>query len=452
MPARLRKSLAAYLQSAWLPGIVTCGCLVITSVAHLVALRWPSCYSLTNFAALLLGLSLLGILASGITQLVRRHWRSGLINLVLFPVLTVGAFVVLGIFAIHAMFGPSEDGFGKDIVIPPDMVLENPLPKTWATNAPAGDALGNQLIASFTGLNQTGALVTTDLKCLEQFHGPYRALLLRHLASSARWFLTTERGGKLYAYRRFASRSSMWRNSGGYYGGGPDFVERGTNNFQFCIFLGIDGPVMFDPRSANLTRSHVGAPPVLVKAIEDKKYDQGIESHLVLESSGAALEIFEQSRQFARPFTVRAVAQVKDELEAVLSSPRAREHGFDETLLPPESIKRGSPELHLVGTDGIYQVYARINPRAAGRVYLKVFEATRNTRLSAGRIAECSLEYTGWSDDPQEQFFYNTEITVYEGDWGVYYPARFELWFMPQDGGPERKLMEKTFKIEGWQR
>ena len=101
---------------------------------------------------------------------------------------------------------------------------------------------------------------------------------------------------------------------------------------------------------------------------------------------------------------------------------------------------------------GIYQVYARINPGTAGRVYLKVFEATRNTRLSAGRIAECSLEYTGWSDDPQEQFFYNTEITVYEGDWGVYYPARFELWFMPQDGGPERKLLEKIFKIEGWQR
>ena len=202
MPALLRKSLAAYFQSAWLPGIVTGGCLVSTAVAHLVALRWPSFSTLTNFAALLLGLSLLGILASGITQLVRRHWRGGLINLVLFPVLTVGAFVVLGIFAIHSMFGPSEDGFGKDIVIPPDMVLENPLPETWATNAPAGDALGNQLITSFTELNQTNALVATDLKCLEQFRGSDRALLLRHLASSARWRLTEERG-KLYAYRRF---------------------------------------------------------------------------------------------------------------------------------------------------------------------------------------------------------------------------------------------------------
>ena len=453
MPARLQKSLVAYFQSAWLPGIVTCGCLVITSVAHLVALRWPSCYSLTNFAALLLGLSLLGILASGITQLVRRHWRSGLINLVLFPVLTVGAFVVLGIFAVHAMFGPSEDGFGKDIVIPPDMVMENPLPKTWATNAPAGDALGNQLIASFTGLNQTGALVTTDLKCLEQFHGPDRALLLRHLASSARWHLTEERG-KLYAYRRFPL-DGMWRCSlNGHYGA-FDFERYGDARFQFRILLGIDGPVMDKPWRKKSTSVRVGDAPVALRVIEDKQFDQGRESYLLLESTGAALEIFEQSQQFARPFTPRAVAQVKNELDAVLVSKRAREHGFDETLLPPESISRGSPEIHLVNGmqgGGIYQVYARINSGAAGRVYLKVFEATRNTRLSAGRIAECSLEYTGWSDDPQEQFFYNTEITVYEGDWGVHYPARFELWFVPQDGGPERKLLEKIFKIEGWQR
>jgi hypothetical protein len=29
---------------------------------------------------------------------------------------------------------------------------------------------------------------------------------------------------------------------------------------------------------------------------------------------------------------------------------------------------------------------------------------------------------------------------------------RFEIWFTPNAGGPDRKLMEKVFKIEGWQR
>ena len=40
----------------------------------------------------------------------------------------------------------------------------------------------------------------------------------------------------------------------------------------------------------------------------------------------------------------------------------------------------------------------------------------------------------------------------YEGDWGKPYAARLEVWFTPDSGGPDRKLMEKTFKIEGWQR
>ncbi len=56
------------------------------------------------------------------------------------------------------------------------------------------------------------------------------------------------------------------------------------------------------------------------------------------------------------------------------------------------------------------------------------------------------------SDKPKEQFFYNSEITVYEGDWETYYPALLELWFVPDCGKPERKLIEKIFKIEGWQR
>ena len=51
-----------------------------------------------------------------------------------------------------------------------------------------------------------------------------------------------------------------------------------------------------------------------------------------------------------------------------------------------------------------------------------------------------------------DRFSYQVEVTIYEGDWGVYYPARFELWFVPESGLPERKLLEDSFRIEGWQR
>jgi len=101
---------------------------------------------------------------------------------------------------------------------------------------------------------------------------------------------------------------------------------------------------------------------------------------------------------------------------------------------------------------GIYQVNAQINPGEQGHAYLKVYEQTRNTRLSEERLTIRSQQIVGWSNDPRERFRYQVEVTVYEGDWGVYYPARFELWFVPASGAAERKLLEDIFKIEGWQR
>ena len=43
-------------------------------------------------------------------------------------------------------------------------------------------------------------------------------------------------------------------------------------------------------------------------------------------------------------------------------------------------------------------------------------------------------------------------FTIYEGRWGQYYGARFEIWFQSDSGGPERKLFEKNYKIQGWER
>ena len=85
-------------------------------------------------------------------------------------------------------------------------------------------------------------------------------------------------------------------------------------------------------------------------------------------------------------------------------------------------------------------------------IYLKAFEITQDTRLSESELKEHSNEYIGWSDNPDELFYSNTHFTIYEGDWGKPYAARFEIWFIPDSGAPERKLMGKNFKIEGWQR
>jgi len=400
-------------------------------------------------------LTIIGILAIGIYQLIKKWWKKGIINLILFLCSLLISFVIIVALSIVMMFfSPSEDGFGKNIKIPADMVLEEPLKESSIVEKPEQDSDGAELIDIFSKASELPdrTFVSVDLAELNEFSGPKRDVLIRHLATSAKWFLTQERG-KQYAYRRCVV-GGRWQNSlHGYYSA-HNFDPWGNSRFQFRILIGIDGPVMSGPWKSKITYASIGADPILLKVVEDKKFNQGIESYLVLHSDGAALEIFEQSQYISHPFTPFALSRVKVELSAVLESNKTEKQGFDQSLMPSASIKEGDPTIFLVNgmQGGIYFVYAYVNPGEPGCVYLKVFEATKNTPLSTHRIRGRSTEYIGWSNNSREQFYYNTEITVYEGDWGTYYPARFELWFVPDSGKPERKLIEKIFKIEGWQR
>ena len=71
--------------------------------------------------------------------------------------------------------------------------------------------------------------------------------------------------------------------------------------------------------------------------------------------------------------------------------------------------------------------------------------------LSADRITPRTMREIGWSNDGKSIFPYESEVTVYEGDWSHKYRARFEIWFRPSEGS-EIKLAEKERIINGWER
>jgi hypothetical protein len=350
----------------------------------------------------------------------------------------------------EAVFAPREDDFGTDIVIPPDMKIEVPARRPLPDNERAMDSEGREIAEVGAGKGgNTAAAVSTDLVALNAFSGAGLEILHRHLASSPKWLLGSERG-KLYAYRRIVAEGGRWTCSlNGFYTA-YDFELKTSAYFQYRIVIGLSGPVFERPWRDRLTAAKVGSGTVQLKVTENR--GQGYESYLILQSDGPTVEIFEQTGMTSRPLTELALAQVEAELSKLAKDTRAE--GFDSARIPSESAKHGDAELHLEpgSQGGIYTVRAYVNPSEKGYVYLKAFEATRGTPLSAGRLRESSLEYTGWSENADEQFYYNTRITIYEGDWGVYYPARFELWFVPDTGEAERKLIEKIFKIEGWQR
>ena len=86
-----------------------------------------------------------------------------------------------------------------------------------------------------------------------------------------------------------------------------------------------------------------------------------------------------------------------------------------------------------------------------GWIYLRCYEATENIPLSHERILEASMvatpSTTSFSKVVEKQCF-----KIYPGDWGDYYAARIEVWHKDAKTGKERKLMEKVYRVEGWQR
>jgi hypothetical protein len=362
--------------------------------------------------------------------------------------------ILCGVIAIGAFAGVAWSWFEK--TPPPGVTAEEPAKYGWAPGTsirnpfglpPAVDAEGQLFSEAFERPAEPAANVTVDLPFLNDFAGPHRQLLLRHLATSAKWFVTRDMVDgeeRLIATRRYAY-SGTWLNSlNGYFDGGGK---------HFRIILGLDGAAYADifRETATFARSNQGSVNLKVVAALPGSPLHG--SYLVVTSSGATLEVYEYSARKDRPFTPVALSQLDQEFRAVLASAAARDHGFDPTLMPKESIRRGSPEMHLLSyaeEDGTYQVQAYVNPGESGYVYLKAFEGRGNscTWGDVDYLKRKSTEYIGWSSDRQEQFFYNTEFDFGQPILSKTFAARAEIWFVPSSGAPERKLLEHYFNVK----
>lgn len=118
----------------------------------------------------------------------------------------------------------------------------------------------------------------------------------------------------------------------------------------------------------------------------------------------------------------------------------------------------------LVGEYGVYRYMVYLPPMdEEGDIYLKMYEATTNLPLSEKVVKNRSnihilpsdtaviyqmkgISTSSWSEDMREA------IVINEGSWEDYYAARTELWFRPTNGGEERLVYSKIFRIDGYSR
>jgi hypothetical protein len=180
------------------------------------------------------------------------------------------------------------------------------------------------------------------------------------------------------------------------------------------------------------------------------------ESRIMIECGGVWVEIFEQSDNAERRVTKATVTNLEEEFSAFLKNPEdvvAAARTKSRELASRLAGDEGHPFRLLTGMQpGIYGVVYSLNPGEPGSVYLKAFEVTKGTPLSVERLEAKSRTRMTWSADSSERFGAKAGFTIYEGDWGKPYAARFEVWFTPDSGKADRKLAKRIFKIEGWQR
>lgn len=101
---------------------------------------------------------------------------------------------------------------------------------------------------------------------------------------------------------------------------------------------------------------------------------------------------------------------------------------------------------------GLYEYDLWLKSKIDGTVYLKAFEITQNIQLSNSSLRDRSTLEVEATNDKVKKFDLKRHFTIYEGDFGQPYGARFEVWFIQSDGKREFKILEKNYVIEGWMR
>ncbi|MGM0454339.1 MAG: hypothetical protein ACQERN_14375, partial [Thermodesulfobacteriota bacterium] len=309
------------------------------------------------------------------------------------------------------------------------------------------DAFQAALLAALQSPGSSDATVSGNISPLLRLQRNHPDMLRRYLASSPAWRVF-EKKGDAFATRRW-KLGSQWRYPlHGYYSQHDVATLPKTKipGFQFRFTIGLSAKPWARGHK-DTTWLNAGE----MTAVSLSTENQMQESHCVISADAAVAEVFEQSGAPERRLTKAALAFFRAELQPLAENPSWE---TARRILPPDSIKKKAPSLEIrnAGQPGIYDSHIWMNPGEPGVIYLAAFEVTGETQLSADPLREKTNERIGWSRDPEERFFSNTRFTIYEGEPGRPYAARLEVWFVPDAGGPERKLFERVFKIEGWQR
>jgi hypothetical protein len=329
--------------------------------------------------------------------------------------------------------------FGTGTTIPADVKVSDVIARNSAAWGVQNDS---EFVLIGKLWDQSSSLKNAEIDNLQLPTFENAQLLKRHLTTSCKWRVSDE-GDKVVAFRRYVDEAGNWTTGFNSYWD-EQMPKKNKQWVQCRTSIGLEKSPFSIFTKAQEFESKPGKVELKLERF------QGYTSTFRDRFGSSYVEIFEQSPHMDRRFTQQELKLVKSELDGLSESATARRNGFDPNLMPEFSVRHGSPQLKVREANMAehFNVDAFINPGEEGECYLKVFEASKNLRLTESRIKRDSLEYVGWSGDPNEEFFFNCLIPIYEVDAAKDFAARFEIWFVPKDKTkPERKLYEDIYKL-----
>ncbi|QIF02591.1 hypothetical protein [Roseimicrobium sp. ORNL1] len=399
------------------------------------------------FSLAILGATLLYFLVQCVARLVERRWAGAVFAILRFAALAFSALVSFGFIVLLSLFGPPMDHFADDLKIPEGIEIAEPDKDPTDSMVETGDLEVDDLQADVRAtLAVPGSDVvefTPYMPSLRRASTDHAKALLEYLEASPDWHVFIEQGN-LFAARRWS------------YGGEPrDEMHGYISDFDDGARFQTRCLICLDRKQwSRYTVQHVEEGSKPVKA-EMNMGNTLPESRVMIECGGVWVEIFEESSKPERRVTKVTVSALEKEFsefakdpEASISTARGKNRDLARRFAgsdnQPFRLRRGMQR-------GTYEVVYALNPGEPGWVYLKAFEVTKGTPLSVANLEDASTTRLLWSSNPAERFGAKAGFTIYEGDWGQPYAARFEVWFRPLSGKSKRKLAERNFKIEGWQ-
>ncbi len=129
---------------------------------------------------------------------------------------------------------------------------------------------------------------------------------------------------------------------------------------------------------------------------------------------------------------------------------------FENGKRPSSIINKSSNkidfQLYNINQPGIYTYDVWTDKKENGFYYLKAIEITKNDTLSSREILNKSKIHIRLNETNLSRIELKNDFTIYEGDWGKPYSAKFELWFHNDSLNTDKKLISKNYIIEGWMR